>query len=191
MGPTAETDSRRGQAERSIGGLRYRGCRPSTPGDPTGDTLRERIERIADVERGGDELVALAVTPDREIETGRREIEEDHAEAEYPDETAARPTQQALESVRRTLRDYESIPDGGPVIYADAGDAVFVFDDLPGTVEEVVYARDNEFDTAPVADITESGGNYGLLVVPTGSERGEQFAAAFGGIGAVLRVPID
>lgn len=112
-------------------------------------THRGRIEEIADVERSGDELVTLAVPPDREIETVRREIEEDHAESEYLDETVAQPAQQALESVRRTLRDYESIPDGGLVIYADAGEAVFVFDDLPGTVEEFVYARNNEFDTAP------------------------------------------
>lgn len=75
-----------------------------------------------------------------------------------------------------------------PVTYGrEAVDEALQYD----AVETALVAEGVDGETASEIErrATEAGGE--CLVVPTGFERGEQFAAAFDGIGAVLRFPID
>lgn len=136
-------------------------------------TLRRRIDAVDDVESTEDDLVTLAVPPESAIEEVRTRIEEEHARTQYLDSGPTRQSlRQAIETVRRLLREYEGVPENGLVIYAGVvdGDPVeYVFDDLPDPVPEFVFDCDNEFDTDPLEAVAESSGTYGLIVV----ERGE------------------
>lgn len=137
-------------------------------------TRRERIEHVSNIDSDDDNLVTLAVPPERDLGTVQEEIEEEHAEAEYLDGATSKPVQQALEDVRRVLQDYDATPDDGLVVYADGREGeTTVFDDPSTPVEEFVYVRSNEFDTEPLTTVGSPSPVYGLVVV-------EQGEAAFG-----------
>ncbi|NHN49938.1 peptide chain release factor 1 [Halostella sp. JP-L12] len=134
--------------------------------------LRERIERVRSVESDHTDLLTLAVPPERPLGEVREEIEEDHAEAEYLDaDHATQGDRDALDSVRHTLLDYESVPENGLVVYAgdvDGETVSYVFDDLPHPVTEWTYEFDNEFDADPLRGATEAETVDGLVVVERG-----------------------
>jgi peptide chain release factor subunit 1 len=134
--------------------------------------LRERIERVEAVESGETDLVTLAVPPDRPLGEVREVIEEDHAEAKYIDaDHATQGDRDALDSVRHTLLEYESVPENGLVVYAgdvDGETVSYVFDDLPHPVTEWTYEFDNEFDVGPLEGATKAETTDGLIVVERG-----------------------
>lgn len=131
---------------------------------------RDRIERVANATSSENDLVTLAIPPESSIEEVRRLIEERHAEEQYVEEQSRQHVRDALERVRRTLREFEEIPDEGLAIYAGVidGELVdYVFDDLPEPVPELTYDRANEFDADPLEAATTPGEEYGLIVVET------------------------
>ncbi|MFC4550841.1 MULTISPECIES: Vms1/Ankzf1 family peptidyl-tRNA hydrolase [Halorussus] len=134
--------------------------------------LRERIERVEAAEATENDLVTVAVPPDKPLGEALERVEEDRAEAEYIDDDGDdRAYLDALEAVRRILQHQETTPENGLVVYAGVvdGDVVeYVFDDLPTPVSEFVYERSNEFETDPLSGAEESAGTYGLLVVERG-----------------------
>ncbi|UPW00791.1 peptide chain release factor 1 [Halorussus gelatinilyticus] len=134
---------------------------------------QERIERVEAAEATENDLVTVAVPPDKPLGEALERIEEDRAEAEYIDtegEDAA--YLEALEAVRSVLQHHETTPENGLVVYAGVvdGEVVeYVFDDLPSPVSEFVYERDNEFDAGLLdAAAGESSKTFGLLVVERG-----------------------
>lgn len=143
--------------------------------------LRERIEAVTEAESDADTLLSIAIPPDQSLEAARNRIEADHADAQYSGGGETHhPVRDALERVRRTLREYETTPQQGLLIYAGVieGELVdYVFDDLPDPVSEWRYVRSNEFDTAPLEAATSPTAAYGLIVV----ERGEAALGRFVG----------
>lgn len=134
--------------------------------------FHERIETVADATAERDELVTLSVPADDSLGSARERVETEHASAEYidSDETSTQLTD-ALERVRRTLHEYEELPDNGLVVYAGVleGELIdFVFDDLPSPVEDEVFVQSNEFDTDPLNAAADDAPTYGLLVVERG-----------------------
>lgn len=134
--------------------------------------LRRRIERVRNAAATDDQLVTLAIPPEKSLGEVLKEVEEDRAEAEYIDaDESTTPIRNALDRVQRVLRDYEEIPDRGLVIYAGVVDdevVEYVFDDLPTPVSEYEYVRANEFDAGPLDAAADSAGTFGLLVVERG-----------------------
>ncbi|UPV74828.1 peptide chain release factor 1 [Halorussus limi] len=133
----------------------------------------ERIERVEQAEATENDLVTVAIPPDKSLGEALERVEEDRAEAEYIDtegEDAA--YLEALEAVRSILQHHETTPENGLVVYAGVvdGEVVeYVFDDLPSPVLEFVYERGNEFD-AGLLDAAAEGPTktFGLLVVERG-----------------------
>ncbi|WP_207587310.1 Vms1/Ankzf1 family peptidyl-tRNA hydrolase [Halomontanus rarus] len=134
--------------------------------------LHERIETVADATAERDELVTLSVPADDSLGSARERVETEHASADYIDsDEASTHLTDALERVRRTLHEYEELPDNGLVVYAGVlgGDITdFVFDDLPSPVEDEVFVQSNEFDTDPLDVAADDAPTYGLLVVERG-----------------------
>lgn len=131
---------------------------------------RDRIERVADATSSENDLVTLAIPPESSIQEVRRLIEERHAEEQYVEEQSRQHVRDALERVRRTLREFEEIPEEGLAIYAGVidGELVdYVFDDLPESIPELTYEHANEFDTGPLEAATTPAEEYGLIVVET------------------------
>ena len=105
----------------------------------------------------------------------------DRAEAVLDDAERAR-TREVLE------RFFTALGRGGDVVYGPEETRVALdygaVDVL--LVSEALSADEiREFETAT----TEQGGE--CVVVPTGTDRGTQFEAGFGGVGALLRFPVD
>ena len=113
----------------------------------------DRIERVEAAEAAENDLLTVAVPPDKPLGEVLEEVEEDRAEAEYIDtDDADAPHLRALEAVSQRLQQREAMPESGLVVYAGVADGDLVeyaFDDLPTPVEEFVYERANEFDTGP------------------------------------------
>ncbi|MCU4742864.1 Vms1/Ankzf1 family peptidyl-tRNA hydrolase [Natronoglomus mannanivorans] len=134
--------------------------------------LHERIETVAEATAERDELVTLSVPADDSLGNARERVETEHASADYIDsDEASTHLTDALERVRRTLHEYEELPDNGLVVYAGVldGDLTdFVFDDLPSPVEDEVFVQSNEFDTDPLDVAADDAPTYGLLVVERG-----------------------
>ncbi|WP_137285059.1 Vms1/Ankzf1 family peptidyl-tRNA hydrolase [Halorussus salinisoli] len=132
----------------------------------------ERIERVESAEATENDLVTVAIPPDKPIGEALERVEEDRAEAKYIDtegEDAA--YLDALETLRQVLQHHETTPENGLVAYAGVvdGEVVeYVFDDLPTPVSEFVYERDNEFETELLEGVERSGKTFGLLVVERG-----------------------
>jgi peptide chain release factor subunit 1 len=132
----------------------------------------DRIERVEAAEASENDLLTVAIPPDRSLGEVLEQVEEDRAEAEYIDaegEDAA--YLQALERVRRVLQRQGGTPEQGLVVYAGVvdGEVVeYVFDDLPTPVSEFVYERDNEFDVGPLEAAEGAAKTFGLLVVERG-----------------------
>jgi peptide chain release factor subunit 1 len=132
----------------------------------------DRIERVENAEASENDLLTVAVPPDKSLGEVLEQVEEDRAEAEYIDtegEDAA--YLQALERVRRVLQRQGETPENGLVVYAgvvDGGVVEYVFDDLPAPVSAFVYERDNEFDLGPLAAAEGSAKTFGLIVVERG-----------------------
>lgn len=134
--------------------------------------LKERIERVADAEGEGTELVTLSVPADKSIQSTRTRIDQEHAEAANikSDHTRKR-VQNALQRVSSVLKRYRQTPENGIVVYAGVidGDMTdFVFDDLPSQVTESVYTCSNEFVLDPVEHIITPDNTYGLIVIERG-----------------------
>ena len=136
--------------------------------------LRERIEAVSDVAGDESDLLTVAVPPGTPVGELLERIEEDHAEAEYLDaDEASKARRAVLERATHLLHDYERTPENGLVLYvgsaAGEDDLVeFVFDDLPGPLEEETYAWDNEFDVGALKTAAGADSTYGLLVVERG-----------------------
>ncbi|WP_276254448.1 Vms1/Ankzf1 family peptidyl-tRNA hydrolase [Halomontanus rarus] len=134
--------------------------------------LHERIETVVDATAERDELVTLSIPADDSLGSARERVETEHASADYIDsDEASTHLTDALERVRRTLHEYEELPDNGLVVYAGVldGDITdFVFDDLPSPVEDEVFVQSNEFDTDPLDVAADDAPTYGLLVVERG-----------------------
>jgi peptide chain release factor subunit 1 len=133
--------------------------------------LRERIETIGDLKGRGSDLLTLSVRPDQSLGTVLEEVEEDHAEIEYIEEDTRQFRRDALENLRRILREYESTPDQGLIVYTGVVDdelIEYVFDDLPEPVGTAVYRAANDFSTEPLESIAGSAATYGLLVLERG-----------------------
>jgi len=134
--------------------------------------FRERIERVRSADANDDDLVTLAVPPDKPLGEALERVEEERAEAEYIDaDEADKALRRALERVRRVVQEYGPTPETGLVVYAGVvdGEVVdYVFDDLPTPVSEYRYVRDYEFDTEPLDAAAEQSGTYGLVVVERG-----------------------
>jgi peptide subunit release factor 1 (eRF1) len=142
--------------------------------------LRERIETIGDLKGRGSDLLTLSVRPDQSLGTVLEEVEEDHAEIEYIEEDTRQFRRDALENLRRILREYESTPDQGLIVYTGVVDdelIEYVFDDLPEPVGTAVYRAANDFSTEPLESIAGSAATYGLLVL----ERGRAVLGAVAG----------
>jgi peptide chain release factor subunit 1 len=135
--------------------------------------LRERIEAVSAAEGGGTDLLTVAIPPDRSLGAVLERVEEDHAEAEYLDaDESSQARRQVLETARHRLHDYDGTPEHGLVLYVGAleGEGVeeYVFDDLPGPVDEFHFEWDNEFDVSALETVTQPSATYGLLVVERG-----------------------
>ncbi len=134
--------------------------------------LHERLDRLSTASTDRDVLVTLTVPPEESIGEARQPVETDYAEATQLDEqTLPRPLVDALETTRSRLHEYEEIPETGLAIYAGVADGDLVtatFEDLPAPIAEFRYEHDNEFDLAPLEELTEPESTYGLLVVERG-----------------------
>jgi peptide chain release factor subunit 1 len=140
---------------------------------PTPDyELRDRIEAVANAESDDNDLVTLAVPPEKPVGPVLERVEEEAVEAEHLDaDETTRAHREALDHLRHLLHGYDATPENGLVIYVGVvdGDLVdHVFDDLPNPVPESVYERSNEFEIAPLETITGPSRTYGLLVVERG-----------------------
>jgi peptide chain release factor subunit 1 len=135
----------------------------------------ERNERVEQVERAQateNDLLTVAIPPDKPLGEVLEQVEEDRAEVEYIDaEGTDAAYVEAVERVRRVLQRQGGTPENGLVVYAgvvDGKTVEYVFDDLPTPVSEFVYERDNEFDTGPLDAAAGSAKTFGLLVVERG-----------------------
>jgi peptide chain release factor subunit 1 len=134
---------------------------------------RDRIERVEDAAASENDLLTVAVPPDKSLGEVLEQVEEDRAEAEYLDtERQNAAYLEALERVRRVLQRQGETPDNGLVVYAGVVDGevvAYVFGDLPRPVSEFVYERDNRFDVGPLEAAAEGAAKtFGLLVVERG-----------------------
>lgn len=134
--------------------------------------LQARIDAVEAAESDENDLVSLAVPPEKPIGPVLERIEEETVEAEYLDsDGTTRAQREALDRLRHLLHRYESTPENGLVIYVGevAGDLTeYVFDDLPNPVAESTFDVSNAFDTAPLEATTGPARTYGLLVVERG-----------------------
>ncbi len=134
--------------------------------------LHERLDRLADTEVDRDILLSRTVPPDGSIGEARQPIETDYAEAtQLDDRSFPKPLVEALEEAKRSLNEYDELPENGLAIYAGVVDVdlrTAVFDDLPVPVGAQTYEHANEFDLEPLEELTEQSSNYGLLVVERG-----------------------
>ena len=134
--------------------------------------LKERIERVADAEGEGTELVTLSIPDGKSIQSTRTRIDQEHAEAANikSDHTRKR-VQNALQRVSSVLKRYKQTPENGLVVYAgviDGDMTEFVFDDLPRPVTESIYTCSNEFVLDPIEHIITPDNTYGLIVIERG-----------------------
>jgi peptide chain release factor subunit 1 len=134
--------------------------------------LKERIERVADAEGEGTELVTLSIPDGKSLQSTRTRIDQEHAEAANikSDHTRKR-VQNALQRVSSVLKRYKRTPENGLVVYAGVinGDMTeFVFDDLPSPVTESIYTCSNEFVLDPIEHIITPDNTYGLIVIERG-----------------------
>ncbi|GGL52520.1 Vms1/Ankzf1 family peptidyl-tRNA hydrolase [Halocalculus aciditolerans] len=155
-------------------------------------SFADRLAAVRSVDADENRLVSLTLPPDGDLNAALADVEEDHAAAEYLDESASEPVVEALGAVRHRLHEYTEIPDGGLAVYAGVVDGSlteFVFDDLDRPVSERVYAVENAFVTEPLDAAERGGGRYGLLVV----ERGGAALGVYedGGVTPVERVDSD
>ncbi|NHN59595.1 MULTISPECIES: Vms1/Ankzf1 family peptidyl-tRNA hydrolase [Halorussus] len=132
----------------------------------------ERIERVEDAEATADDLLTVAVPPDRTVGEALERVEEDRAESEFIEEESEDAAYlDALEAARGVLQHRDSTPENGLVVYAGVvdGEVVeYVFDDLPSPVSEFVYERGNEFRTDVLDAAAGASKTFGLLVVERG-----------------------
>lgn len=145
--------------------------------------LRERIEDLSNVSGDGDNLLTVAIPPDRPIDETLVAVEEEHADAEYihADETP-KARRAVLERTQHILHQYDETPANGLVLYVGAvegpNDVIeYVFDDLPTPVEAEIYEWSNEFDVEALEGAVRASPTYGLLVV----ERGGAVLGSFDG----------
>lgn len=136
--------------------------------------LRERIEAVSNASGDGNDLLTVAIPPEKPVGETLEAVEEAHADAEYihADEISkARRT--VLERIQHVLHGYDETPANGLVLYAGAVDGSndgteYVFDDLPGSVQEEIYEWSNEFDVEALESVVTASPTYGLLVVERG-----------------------
>ncbi|NEU56046.1 Vms1/Ankzf1 family peptidyl-tRNA hydrolase [Halorussus sp. MSC15.2] len=132
----------------------------------------DRIERVENAEATDNDLVTVAIPPDKPLGEALERVEEDRAEAEYLDSEGEDSAYiDAIEAVQHALQHRDSTPENGLVVYAGVvnGEVVeYVFDDLPTPVSEFVYERGNEFETEVLDAADRSSKTFGLLVVERG-----------------------
>ena len=134
--------------------------------------LRERIDAVEAAESDDNDLITLAVPPEKPIGAVLERVEEETVEAEHLDsDETTRAFRKALDRLRHLLHGFDETPENGLVLYVGVvdGDLVeYVFDDLPNPVPESMFAVSNVFETAPLEGTTGPSRNYGLLVVERG-----------------------
>lgn len=136
--------------------------------------LRERIETVSNASSGGNDLLTVAIPPEKPIGETLEAVEEDHADAEYihADETS-KARRRVLERAQHVLHGYDETPANGLVLYVGALEGSndvteYVFDDLPGPVRAEIYEWSNELDVEVLEGVGRESPTYGLLVVERG-----------------------
>jgi len=167
-----EHDAESASAEATVEGLLLGGTTVTAEDFREGDHLDHRLrEKLVDT-----------FSVEYASEQGLRELAQKAADRIEDEER--RETEAALDRFFEALHD----GDGEAIVYGrdSVGDALEY-----GAVETLLVSGDE-----PIAEIrelreraTEEGGD--CLVVPADFERGVQFRDGFGGVGAVLRFPID
>lgn len=134
--------------------------------------LEDRIDTVDSYTGDQTELVSVAVPPGKPLRSVRERIQQEHATAEnIKQDTTRDRVQQALSRIERTLRQYETTPENGLVVYAGVIDGdlqSFAFDALPAPVDESLYKCASTFETRPVESIVAPDSTYGLVVVERG-----------------------
>lgn len=136
--------------------------------------LRERIKTVSNVSSDRNNLLTVAIPPEKPIGETLEAVEEAHADAEYihADETS-KATRTVLDHTQHILHRYDETPANGLVLYVGAVNGPnnvteYVFDELPGRIQEEAYEWSNEFDAEALERAVRSSPTYGLLIVERG-----------------------
>jgi len=134
--------------------------------------FRAQITQLESLTGTGTELVTVTVPPDKSISTIRDRVAQEYASAaNIKTDRTRENVQRALRRVQRTLREYDTTPTTGLVVYAGVVDEeliFYVFDDLPTPVAESTYRCDDHFDVTPLRAAVTPDDTYGLIVIERG-----------------------